>query len=133
VVIVSGEGVRRRSRQSAPRPKLVQFTLTLEEFDEVSQAAGRAGVARGTYAAYVTLAAARGVPDRTVSPMNEALGELMAATGLVRRIGTNLNQAVAKLNATGQRSEDLLPAAQFCARVIGRLEDTAEQVRRSIP
>jgi hypothetical protein len=37
----------------------------------------------------------------------------------VRRAGTNLNQAVAKLNATGQRGEDLLPAAQFCARVIG--------------
>jgi hypothetical protein len=99
----------------------VQFTLTLEEFDEVSQAARRAGVARGTYAAYVTLAAARGVPERTVSPLNEALGEMMAATGLVRRIGTNLNHAVAKLNATGQRSEDLLPAAQFCARVIGGL------------
>ena len=133
MVVVSGEGVRRRSREGAPRPKLVQFTLTLEEFDEVSQAAERAGLARGTYAACVTLAAARDVPERTVSPLNEALGELMAAAGLVRRIGTNLNQAVAKLNATGQRSEDLLPAAQFCARVIGRLEDAAEQVRRSIP
>ena len=133
MVVVSGEGVRRRSRQAAPRPKLVQFTLTLEEFYEVSQAAERTGMARGTYAAYVTLAAARDVPERTVSPLNEALGELMAAAGLVRRIGTNLNQAVAKLNATGQRSEDLLPAAQFCGRVVGRLEDAAEQVRRSIP
>ena len=84
VVILSGNGVRRRSRQAAPRPKLVQFTLTLEEFDGVSQAAERAGVARGTYAAYVTLAAARGVPERTVSPLREVLGELMAAAGLVR-------------------------------------------------
>jgi hypothetical protein len=47
VIIVSGGSVRRRSRQAAPRPKLVQFTLTLEEFNEVSQAAERAGMARG--------------------------------------------------------------------------------------
>jgi hypothetical protein len=133
VVIVSGGGVRRRSRQAVARPKLVQFTLTLEEFDKVSQAAERAGMARGAYAADVTSAAARGVPDRTGSPVREVLGELMAAVGLVRRIGTNFNQAVAKLNATGQRSEDLLPSAQFCVRVIARLDEVAEQVRRSIP
>jgi hypothetical protein len=133
VVYVSSEGVRRRSRQVVPRPKLVQFTLTLEEFDEISQAAERAGMARGAYAADVTLAAARGIPDRTSSPLREMLGELMAAAGQVRRIGTNLNQAVAKLNATGQRDEHLLSLALFCARVIARLDETAEQVRRGIP
>jgi hypothetical protein len=57
----------------------------------------------------------------------------MSAAGLVRRAGTNLNQAVARLNATGQRGEDLLPSAEFCARVIRRLDEAAEQVRRSIP
>ena len=57
----------------------------------------------------------------------------MAAAGLVRRVGTNLNQAVARLNATGQRGDDLLPAVQFCARVIRRLEEAAEQLRRSVP
>src|SRR5258708_2139216 len=50
-----------------------------------------------------------------------------------RGAGTNLNQAVGKLNATGQAGEDLLPAAQFCARVIRRLDETAEQLRRSAP
>jgi hypothetical protein len=67
------------------------------------------------------------------SPSREALVELMAAAGLVRRAGTNLNQAVARLNATGQRGEDLLPAAQMCARVIRRLDQAAEQVRRNVP
>jgi hypothetical protein len=57
----------------------------------------------------------------------------MAAAGLVRRVGTNLNQAVTKLNATGQRGEDLIPATQFCVRVIRRLDDAADQVRRSVP
>jgi hypothetical protein len=133
VVVVAGGTVRRRSRQTVPRPKVVQFSLTGEEFDEVSAAAARSGLARGAFAAEVTLAAARGAPARTASPLREALVEVMSAAGLVRRAGTNLNQAVARLNATGQRGEDLLPAARFCVRVIRRLDETAEQLRRSIP
>jgi len=131
VVIVTST-VRRRSRQAVPRPKVVQFSLTEEEFEEVSVAAAQSGLARGAFAADVTLAAARGTQSRTGSPVREALVELMAAAGLVRRVGTNLNQAVARLNATGQRGDDLLPAAQFCVRVIHRLEEAAEQLRRSV-
>jgi hypothetical protein len=112
-VIVVEEVVRRRSQQAAPRPKTVQFSLTKEEFDQLSSAATKAGMARGAFAAEVTLAATSGAQTRTASPLRETLDELMAAAGLVRRIGTNLNQAAAKLNATGQRSDDLLPAAGF--------------------
>jgi hypothetical protein len=125
--------VRRRSRQAVPRPKVVQFSLTEEEFEEVSTAAARSGLARGAFAADVTLAAARGTQSKAGSPAREAVVELIAAAGLVRRVGTNLNQAVARLNATGQRGDDLLPAAQFCVRVIRRLDEAAEQLRRSVP
>jgi hypothetical protein len=133
VVVVSGETLRRRSREALPRPRVVQFSLTEAEFDEVSGAAAQAGLARGAFAAEVTLAAVRGVQARAGSPLRETLRELMSAAGLVRRIGTNLNQAVARLNATGQPGEDLVPAAEFCVRVIRRLDEAAEQVRRSIP
>jgi hypothetical protein len=133
VVVVSEDVVRRRSRQAAQRPKTVQFSLTQDEFNHVSRAAAEARMAREAFAAEVTLAAASGAQARTASPLRETLDELMAAAELVRRIGTNLNQAVAKLNATGQRSEDLLAAAEFCVRVIRRLDEAAEQVRRSIP
>ena len=112
---------------------MIQFSLTEEEFAKISGAATRAGLARGAFAAEVTLAAADGTQTRAGSPLRGALIELMAAAGLVRRVGTNLNQAVARLNATGQRGEDLLPAAQFCARVIHRLDEAAEHVRRNIP
>ena len=125
--------VRRRSRQVVPRPRVVQFSLTDEEFEEISAAAARSGLARGAFAAEATLAVARGVSARSASPLREALVEVMAAAGLVRRVGTNLNQAVARLNATGQRGEDLVPAAQFCVRVIRRLDEAAEQLRRSVP
>ena len=133
MVIVSGETLRRRSRETVPRPRIVQFSLTEAEFDEVNGAAAQAGLARGAFAAEVTLAAARGVQARSGSPLREALHELMSAAGLVRRIGTNLNQAVARLNATGQPGEDLVSSAEFCVRVIRRLDEAAEQVRRSIP
>jgi hypothetical protein len=125
--------VRRRSRQAVPRPHLVQFRLTDQEFGEVSQAADRLELARGAFAAEAVLAAARGRQPPALSPLREALTEVIAAAGLVRRAGTNLNQAVAKLNATGQRGADLLPAAEFCGRVIRRLDEAAEQLKRSIP
>jgi hypothetical protein len=133
VVMVAAGMPRRRSRQAVSRPKVVQFSLTVEEFGEVSAAAERSDLARGAFAAEATLAAARGTQSKVGSPVRAALLELMAAAGLVRRVGTNLNQAVARLNATGQRGEDLLPAAQFCARVIRRLDEAADQLRRSLP
>lgn len=116
-----------------PRPRLVKFFLTSDELAELDEAAGRAGLARGAFAAEVALAAARGMQAKAGSPLREALVELISAAGLVRRVGTNLNQAVARLNATGQRGEDLLPAAHMCARVIRRLDEAAEHVRRSVP
>jgi hypothetical protein len=133
VIVVAGASARRRSRQPVPRPKTVQLSLTVDEFESVSRAAAQAGLARGAYAAEVTLAAACGTQAREASPLRKALADLMSAAGLVRRIGTNLNQAVARLDATGQRGEDLLPAAEFCARVVHRLDEAAEHVRRSIP
>lgn len=108
--------VRRRSRQAVPRPGVVQFSLTDEEFGEVSRAAEKLGLARGAFAAGAVLAAARGSQPPAVSPLREALTEVITAAGLVRRAGTNLNQAMAKLNATGQRGADLLPAAESFAR-----------------
>jgi hypothetical protein len=130
---VSGGSVRRRSRQAVSRPRVVRFSLTEEEFDVLSRAAERSGLARSAFAAEAALASAHGREARVWSPLREALVELIAAAGLVRRAGTNLNQAAAKLNATGQRGDDLLPAAQFCARVIRRLDETADQLRRSVP
>jgi hypothetical protein len=66
------------------------------------------------------------------TPSRQALTELIRAAGLVRRIGVNLNQAVAKLNATGQRSADLLPYAAESMRRVRRLDAAAEDVRRRL-
>jgi hypothetical protein len=122
----------RRTRQPGRRTRRVEFSLTDEEFDDLVVAAARAGLARGAYAAEAALSVARGLASRADSPFREALGELIRAAGLVRRIGVNLNQAVARLNATGQRSGDLLPYAVACMRRADRLDAAAEEIRRRL-
>src|SRR5262249_10108343 len=98
-----GQGAR-RPRQRAARPFRGELTLTEQEFAALEAAAGRVGLARGAFAAQVVLAHVQGSVAGPEAPLREALRELVRASGLVRRIGTNLNQAVARLNATGQRS-----------------------------
>jgi hypothetical protein len=110
----------------------VRFGLTDEEYNELTAAAAQAGMAKGAYAAMATLAAARGLMNPADSPFRQALTELIRAAGLVRRIGINLNQAVAKLNATGQRSADLLPYAAESIRRAERLDAAAESMRRRL-
>ena len=123
---------RRRARQPVKRRRTVRFDLSDEEFRELSAAADRAGLARGGFAAQAALLAARGGIAVADSPLREALGEFVRAAGLVRRIGVNLNRAVAKLNATGQRSGDLLPYAAESLRRAQLLDQAAEEVRKQI-
>ncbi len=80
----------------------------------------------------MVLAAAQETVPGAEAPLRVALAELMRACGQVRRIGVNLNQAVAKLNATGQRSGDLLPYAAESLRRAERLDDAADQVRKAL-
>jgi hypothetical protein len=122
----------RRSREAVKRARRVEFTLTDEEFGELEAAAARAGLSRGAYAAQCTLAIARGNTTQVSAPAREALAELIRCAGLVRRAGVNLNQAVAKLNATGQRSADLLPWAAESVRRARRLDAIADELRKSL-
>ena len=93
---VTGQG-RRRPRQPVPRTRRVEVTLTGEEYTIIDGAARRAGLARRAYIAQEVLAAAaNGGPLSDRETLRRALIELMHAAGLVRRIGTNINQAVAR-------------------------------------
>jgi predicted HAD superfamily Cof-like phosphohydrolase len=135
-------GRSRRSRQLAPRGRTVRFGLSDEEFAELEAAAARAGQARGAYAAEAALAAARGetvlaaARGETVltagDQLADVLAELIRAAGLVRRIGVNLNQAVARLHATGRPSGDLAPYAAESIRRARHLDAVAERVRNAL-
>jgi hypothetical protein len=108
----------------------VRFALTDEEYAEVSAAARQAGLARGAFAAEAALAVARGVVVTPDAPLRDALHALDRAALLVRRAGVNLNQAVAKLNATGQWSSDLPRYAEESVRGAARLEAAGEDLRK---
>jgi hypothetical protein len=129
---VSGQG-RRRARQAVPRTRRVELTLTGEEYAVVIAAAGRAGLARRAYAAQAALAAAANsklIGDH--EPLGQALIELMRAAGLVRRIAANINQAVAKLNATGQPAGNLPAYAAQSIRRADHIDQVADAVRKAL-
>ena len=110
----------------------MEFSLTSEEFELLEAAAECAG-RPAAYAAEASLAAARGRPTTVAATaFPELLRELIRASGLVRRIGVNLNQAVTKLNATGQRPDDLLRYAAESRRRVERLDSVAEEVRKAL-
>jgi len=59
-----------------------------------------------------------------------ALGELLEARAQVRRFGVLVNQAVARLHASGELPGELGAAVAACTRAVGRLEAAAVAVRR---
>ncbi len=124
-----GARPRRRTRHQVRRPRTVRFALTDAEYAEVSAAARQAGLARGAYAAEATLALARGTVMLPDAPLWDAVHALDRAALGVRRIGVNLNQAVAKLNATGQWSGDLPRYAEESVRRAARLEAARNDLR----
>jgi hypothetical protein len=129
---VSGQG-RRRARQMVPRTRRVEFTLTGEEYAVIIAAAGRAGLARGACVGQAVLAAAaNGRYADGQESLRQVLIELMRAAGLVRRIATNLNQAAAKLNATGQPTGDLPRYAAESIRRADHIDAVADAVRKAL-
>jgi hypothetical protein len=113
---------RRRRRQPAARRHRVEFSLTDEEFSVLCEAAGRAGLARGAYAARAAVGTAlgrQGSDGRQI--LRETLANLVWCAGQVRQIGENLNQP----------GGDLMPYAAASVRIAGRLDEAAERVRRA--
>jgi hypothetical protein len=122
----------RRRRRQPPGPRhRVEFSLADAEFAALCEAAGQAGLARGAYAARATVGAALGRGDGGQLLLREALAELSRCAIQVGRVGVNLNQAVAKLNATGQADADLVLYAAEATRIAGHLGEAAAQVRRA--
>jgi hypothetical protein len=127
-----GQG-RRRARQPVPRTRTVEFTLTGEEYAALVEAARQAGMARRAYVATVVLdGAANGTTISSQDPLELILIELMRAAGLVRRITTNLNQAVAKLTATGQPAGELPRWAAESARRADHIDAVADAARKAL-
>jgi hypothetical protein len=123
---------RRRSPQGVRRPRSVRVCLSEAEHAEVVAAASRAGLAAGAFAAEAVLAVARGTVMTPDAVLREVLSRFDRAVMQVRRVGVNLNQAVAALHATGRAGGDLVPYAALSVRTADRVEAIAGELQAQI-
>lgn len=124
---------RRRYQIGNPRRRGVSVLLSQQEYETVAGAAARLNLAVGAYVGQAAMAAATNTEPPQWSPMRDLLLALIQASGQVHRIGVNLNQAVATLNATGTMTSALERYAATAARVTEHLDDVADDVRRKLP
>ncbi len=125
----SGSG-RRRRRQVVARPHAVFARFSDEEFEVVGVAAATAGLTPTSFVAARAVAVARGVVRPVPSGTAEVVRELVEARTQLVRFGVLLNQAVAKLNATGQVDGALVAAVQRCDAATASLRAATERLGR---
>ena len=125
-------GARRRQRGTPPRDIVVRVKFTAAEKATLEQAADRTALSLGAYVGQVAMDAAehRAAPVDSID--RELLLELMSIRGLLGQAGNNLNQAVAKLNSTGQPGPDLAPAADWVVRVARHVDEASLAVSRRL-
>ncbi len=128
----SARGGGRRTRGQERREHPVTVKLSAAEKATLAGAADRAGMALAAYLCEAAMDAAEHRAVLVPVLQREMLAELMRVAGLARRIGVNLNQAVARLNATGEPGLDLGPSAAHCTRVLGHIDEAAELIRRRL-
>ena len=128
------DGPRGRTRQQGKsRCCRVAISIDLAEQAELERAARSEGLTVSAFVAENALAAARRTSPPAMAPLREALADLVRATVQVQKVGTNLNQAVAALNATGQAPGNLIQYARYAAAVVDRLDQIAAKVSRLLP
>jgi hypothetical protein len=110
----------------------MRVRLSDVEKEALEAAAGRSGLALGAFVVQAGLDVAEHRAAPVSAVQREALRELIRLAGLTRRIGVNFNQAVARLNATGESGPELEPAAAYCMRVVRQVDEAATLVRRSL-
>lgn len=120
----------RRPRGAQRREFRVTVKFTADEKTDVQRAAERSGQAIAAYVGQAAIDAAdlRAVPAARVE--RETLKELIRVAGLIRRSGTLLNQAVARLHSTGAPGPDLAPAVAYNAKILALVHDAALAVGR---
>jgi hypothetical protein len=134
--VPAGRGRDRRHLYPG-RPRRIAPTFTDAEYADIAAAAAAAGVTPTGFCAEAALSAARGVQSAALDPARETFSDLQVELFDTRvalgRIGTNLNQAVAALNATGDPPDWLERVVVLCERRMRRLDDVLARVDRRLP
>ena len=128
-----GQTRGRDRRHTFPgRRRSILLRCTDDEYADLRAAAARSGLTPSGYAAEAAVAAARESTPPAAEPWREALAEVIEARAQVRRFGTNVNQAVRALNATGEPPEWLARAVAFTASAVEQLDHAATVLARRL-
>ena len=128
-----GRAGRDRRHTFPGRRRSILLRCTDEEYADLTTAASRSGLTPSGYAAEAAISAARDSAPPAAEPWREALTEVMEARAQVRRLGTNVNQAVRTLNVTGEPPEWFERALSVAASAVQRLDEAALRLARKIP
>ncbi len=93
-------------------------------------AAAAVGLTPTSYVASSAVAVARGQVRPMPSGVGDVVRELVEARARLVRYGVLLNQAVTRLNATGQVDGSLVAAAQRCDAATSSLRSATERLGR---
>ena len=104
-----------------------------EEYAAFSTAARRQELSDGAYGAQICMAHVRGLDSVEQEAMRDLLRSLMLTAGQVRRVGVLFNQVVARLNASGERGEQLTLYAAAADRTLRKVDALAALVRARLP
>ncbi|WP_043726579.1 plasmid mobilization relaxosome protein MobC [Micromonospora maris] len=126
-VVRFGAQQRRRRRHNDADPRVHRVTVRLST-EELAAVTANAAAARMAVAAYLAEAGAAPLVPAANAPdgpgeTSALLVELMGVHRQVRGAATNLNQAVARLHATGEPAGDLAASAAYVARIAARVDE----------
>ncbi|MFF0520701.1 hypothetical protein ACFYTC_18465 [Actinomadura nitritigenes] len=122
----------RRTHRDPRRSRGISITLSEEEYASLSAAAEREHLATGAWAAKALLAEVRGTARADSVQLRELLEAVLEARAQTKRIGVNLNQAVAAVNS-GEMATTLQWYADAVARTVRKLDELAEELRTRLP
>ena len=132
VVQLGSARAHRRRRDQVPRQRKVTVRYSEDEWERLQRNADRARLAVAAWVAEASLDAPRstgrsggaGAVDR-----EEVLLQLLGIHRQLRGACTNLNQAVARLNATGESPGELPAIAAYVRRVTTAVDEALVAVR----
>jgi len=124
---------RRTRHQGKSRSCRIAISVDQAEQEELQQAARAEALTVSAFVAEKALAAARRTLPQTTAPLREALADLARATAQIQKVGTNLNQAVAALNATGQAPGNLIQYARYATTIVEKMDQIVLGIRQRLP
>ena len=133
----SGDGhqVRHREHLSPGRPFRLSVRLSEQERELVGQAAQAVHLTPAGFAGKAVVAAA----TRDVGPsagladgLKELQRELFAARRAVNMFASNVNQAAAQRNATGDLPDWAADAVRLCRAAVARMDEVTGRIDRRL-